>query len=341
MYPYPIAKMTSSWSYFCQNQEIKLTDSSVSKEGVGKSYWNFGNGDKDTVLPYTVKYKFKTPGSFKVQLITETPFGCRDTIDSTFVVQPSPINVIDVKTYSACLKTNLFDFTDKSTISSGTYTTSWTYGKTPNTSTNSAIKGVKFTDTGWQLVILKNTSSFGCADIDTVKVRINPEPKAYFVVTDSSTCFAGNFFNLDDASTAPKNATLATKAGWKYQDGTMNLAKTVLNKKFSSPGKYWIRIISSTTDGCLDSFQREVEVYAMPQADITINGKTQCLKGINTFSNRSIHMLDPLGFTFGKPVMEQAVRVILLFIHLRLLAHFAYSIVLNPMKVVLIQHQRL
>ena len=279
VYPYPVAKMTSSWSYFCQNQQITLADSSVSKEGVGKSYWNFGNGDKDTVPPSTVKYTFKTSGSFKVQLITETPFGCRDTIDSTFVVQPSPINVIDVKTYSACLKTNLFDFTDKSSISSGTYTTGWTYGKTPSTSTNSAIKGVKFTDTGLQMVILKNTSSFGCSDIDTVKVRINPEPTANFVVTDSSTCFAGNFFNLDDASTVPKNATLTTKAAWKYQDGTMNLAKTVLNKKFSSPGKYWIRIISSTTDGCLDSFQREVQVYPMPQADITINGKTQCLTG--------------------------------------------------------------
>ena len=224
VYPYPIAKLKSSWSYFCQNQEITLTDSSVSKEGVGQSYWNFGNGEKDTVPPYTVKYKFKTAGSFKVQLITETPFGCRDTIDSTFVVQPSPINVIDVKTYSACLKTNLFDFTDKSSISSGTYTTGWTYGKTPNTSTNSSVKGVKFTDTGWQLVILKNTSSYGCADIDTVKIHINPEPKAYFVVTDSSTCFAGNFFNFDDASTVPKNATLASKAGWKYKDGKIGRA---------------------------------------------------------------------------------------------------------------------
>ena len=278
VYPYPMAKLAASSAYFCQNADVTFTDSSVSNEGVGSSIWDFGNGAKDTALPYTTKYKFTAEGSFKVRLITVTPFGCRDTIDSTFVVRPAPLNKIDIKQISLCLKTNEFDFTDQSTISAGTYTTGWTF-KNNQTATTSAIKSVKFTDTGWHRVILKNTSDYGCIDIDTVKVFVAPEPKAYFQVTDSSQCFQGHFFDLADASTAPINALLNSKSDWKYQNGTYNYAKIVPNKTFTSPGKYWIRIIATTAVGCKDSFQREVEVFDMPKADILGAGKQQCLAG--------------------------------------------------------------
>jgi len=112
VYPYPLAKLAASSNYFCQNAEVTFTDSSQSKEGVGSSIWEFGNGAKDTALPYITKYKYTTEGSFKVRLITVTPFGCRDTVDSTFVVRPAPLNKIDIKQISLCFKTNEFDFTE-------------------------------------------------------------------------------------------------------------------------------------------------------------------------------------------------------------------------------------
>ena len=287
VYPYPLAKLAASSSYFCQNSEITMTDSSVSNEGVGSSIWDFGNGFTDTSAPYTTKYKYKTEGNFKVRLITVTPFGCRDTVDSTFVVRPAPVNKIDIKQISLCFKTNEFDFTEESSISAGTYTTGWSY-KNNQTATTKAIKAVKFADTGWHRVILKNTSDYGCIDIDTVKVFVAPEPKAYFQVTDSSQCFQGHFFDLADASTAPKNAVLNSKSDWKYQNGTYNYAKIVPNKTFTSPGKYWVRVIATTEAGCKDSFQREVEVFSMPDADILVPGKQQCLSGNKfTFKQRN------------------------------------------------------
>jgi len=144
-------------------------------------------------------------------------------------------------------------------------------------------------------VILKNTSDYGCIDIDTVKVFVAPEPKAYFQVTDSSQCFQGHFFDLADASTAPTNALLNSKSDWKYQNGTYNYAKIVPNKTFTSPGKYWIRIIATTAVGCKDSFQREVEVFSMPDADIDVPGKQQCLSGNKfTFKQRNPHRPKPL-----------------------------------------------
>lgn len=278
VYPYPLAKLAASSPYFCQKTPMTFYDSSKSVEGIGKSIWLYGDGATDTVPPNKVKHTFKTDGSFIVRLITVTPFGCRDTIDSTFVVRPTPVNVIDVKKINGCLKTNLWDFTDKSTISSGSYLTAWSYGKNL-TATTSSIKSVKFTDTGWQLVILKNTSTYGCADIDTAKVFVAPEPKAYFNATDSFICFSGNFFSFEDASTAPKNAQLNLRADWKYQDNTTNYAKTVLKKTFPVPGKFWVRIIATTTDGCKDSFQRNVEIYPMPKSDIKPSSTVQCLTG--------------------------------------------------------------
>ena len=278
VYPYPLAKLSASSAYFCQNAEISMTDSSISKEGVGSSIWDFGNGFKDTSAPYVTKYKYKTEGSFTVRLITVTPFGCKDTVDSMFVVRPAPLNKIDIKQISLCFKNNEFDFTDQSTITAGTYTRDWLY-KTNQTATTNAIKAVKFADTGWHNVILKNTSDFGCIDIDTMKVFVAPEPKAYFTVTDSSQCFNGHFFDFSDASSVPKNATLNLRSDWRYQNGTYNYAKIVKGKTFTSPGKYWVRVVATTSVGCKDSFQREVQVFDEPKADISVPGALQCLAG--------------------------------------------------------------
>ncbi len=277
VYPYPLAKIASSGAYFCQNQKISLFDSSQSNEGVGKSIWLYGNGVTDTVAPYKAVYTYKIADTFTVRLITITPFGCRDTADSTFIVRPAPINKIDVNKKNICFKANEFDFTDKSTIVSGSYTSEWRYGIN-STATSSMLKSVKFTDTGWYLVILKNTSDFGCTDIDTAKVFVAPEPKANFIVTDSNACYFNHFFSFEDASKVPTNAKLNPRSDWKYQDGTSNFAKSVPNKTFPAVGKYWVRIIATTTDGCKDSFQRNIEIFVMPKADIS-SSASQCLVG--------------------------------------------------------------
>ena len=279
VYPYPMAQLNSAVSYFCQNMEFSLVDSSRSNEGVGKSYWDFGNGDRDTTLPYAVKYKFTADGNYRVRLITETTVGCRDTIDSTFKVEPAPVNAATFTVINPCFKSNLFDWEDKTTIKSGTWTVNWLYDKTQS-STNTKVTGYKFSDTGSQKVVLKTISDKGCEDLDTFSVYIAAEPKANFRVKDSSICFANHFFTFEDRSTVGTDKDpLALRRSWKFGDNTIGTANTIPNKTFPAAGKYYVRVIAITNMGCMDSLQRDIEVLGNPDATIKVNSEDQCLKG--------------------------------------------------------------
>ncbi len=279
VYPYPLAQMNSKVSYFCQNMEFSLVDSSRSNEGIGKSFWDFGNGKRDTTLPYTVKYKFTAEGNYRVRLISETTVGCRDTIDSTFVVEPAPVNSAKFTTINPCFKNNLFDWEDKTTIKSGTWTVAWSYDKTQS-STNTKVTGYKFSDTGTQRVILKSVSDKGCEDIDTFSVYVAREPKAFFVVKDSSICFDNHFFTFDDKSTVGTGKDpLALRRSWVFGDNTVGTANTIPNKTFPKSGKFFVRAIAITNMGCKDSFQRDIEILGNPDASIKVNSEDQCLKG--------------------------------------------------------------
>jgi len=279
VYPYPLAQMNSKVTYFCQNAEFSLVDSSRSKEGVSQSFWDFGNGDRDTVLPYLVKYKFKAEGNYRIRLITETTVGCRDTIDSTFTVQPAPVNAAKFTAINPCFKSNLFDWEDVSTIKTGTWSVTWNYDKTQS-STNTKVSGYKFSDTGTQRVIMKTVSDKGCEDLDTFSVYVAKEPKANFSVKDSSICFANHFFTFDDKSTVGTGKDqLVSRRSWVFGDNTFATANTVPNKSFPAAGKYFVRVIAITNMGCKDSFQRDIEILGNPDAGIKVNSVDQCLKG--------------------------------------------------------------
>ncbi len=284
VYPYPVAYLTTKKNYFCEKAEITIVDSSASKEGIGKSYWDFGNGDKDTIIssPYQVKYTFKSTGNFRVRLITESTVGCRDTVDSTYVVQPAPVNKANFTVVSPCFKNNQFEWQDATSLASGTWTVLWEYpiGKT---STASKVTAVSFTDTGYQNIYMTTTSNLGCMDRDTFKLYVAKEPKAYFTIKDSSICYSTNYFTFEEKCTVgTKRDPLGARRDWKFSDGTAGYANTVPNKTFPGSGTYWARVIAVSNLGCKDSFQRNVDVLPNPLADIFVNASDQCLKG-NSF----------------------------------------------------------
>ncbi len=283
VHPYPIAKMELPFSVYCQNAPSVFVDASESPTGRYISYWSFSDGGVDTNFTAradsSILYTFSDSGKLGIRLITLTDYGCRDTIDSTFVVNPIAPAAIGTRIIEKCFANNAFEFSDN-TLFGESFDDQWIVeGKTYN---NQGTLNHTFTDTGRQVFSLVTITSVGCRDTIDASVFVAPEPKAVMKVTDSLQCYDKHFFKLECWSTAPSNATLTARSNWLFQDGTNAYAKIIPNKQFPAAGTYWVRLIAETTDGCKDSVERNVVVFEEPNASIIPDFATQCLDG-NSF----------------------------------------------------------
>lgn len=283
VHPYPVAKMQLPFSVYCQDAPSIFVDASESPTGRYISYWSFSDGGADTNFTAradsSISYVFNDSGTLGIRLITETDYGCRDTVDSTFVINPIAEAQIGTRTIEKCFLNNEFELSDN-TLYLGAFDNQWLVdGKTYD---NSGSFNVTFSDTGTHKFSLITITDVGCRDTIEATLFVAPEPKAVLVVTDSSQCYDNHFFKLECQSTAPKNATLTTRSNWLFEDGTNAYAKIIPNKTLPAAGTYWVRLIAETTDGCKDSVERNIEVFHEPDASITPDYATQCLDG-NSF----------------------------------------------------------
>ncbi len=283
VYPYPIARIALPFPNYCEQNESVFVDSSYSPTGRYISYWEFSDGGLDTNfnarIDSSIRYVFADSANIVVRLITETDYGCRDTIDSTVVVNPLADAVIDIRVLDPCLRNNEFELNDN-TVYGGTFDDEWivegkSYPSQGSLKTN-------FSDTGTHEIILITETDEGCLDTARDYVFVAPEPAAILVVTDSSKCFDSHFFEMACQSTVPTNATLNSRSDWYFSDNTNAYAKILPYKTFSSPGTYTVKLVVGTTDGCLDSTERELVIFEEPDATISPDMATQCLTG-NSF----------------------------------------------------------
>jgi gliding motility-associated-like protein len=295
VYGMPTAKLWSQKTYYCQNELTNLVDSSTGEGAVGKTFWNYDNGKKDTVTNRLGRNIYSAFDTFRVNMITQTQFGCRDTLDSAFIVHPTPVAKMTSKTNNLCFKQNSFDFDDNSnSIAYGTVNRLWIYDK-KTTVGSKTLSGIKFSDTGWFTVTRIDTSNLGCIDSVKTKVYVAPEPRTRISVLDSSLCFKSHFFNLDASGTIGKGNSIASRK-WAFSDGTSSTSKTINKKTFSSWGLYTTKLVEVSDKGCKDSISRILAVFVSPQAPFNVNDSVQCFKG-NSFAFTPKNTLSIPGIT--------------------------------------------
>ncbi|MFZ9452509.1 MAG: PKD domain-containing protein, partial [Bacteroidia bacterium] len=273
----PTAKLWSSKPFYCQISMADLIDSSFGDGGIGKTFWTWGDGSNDTVTTRYGRHRYSNYDTFSINMITQTVHGCRDTLDSAFVVHPVPVSKITKTTNNQCFKQNSFDFTDNSSpLPYGSYNRYWRYNATSTTGVSS-LTAVKFKDTGFWTVTRIDTSNYGCMDSVKTTVYVAPEPNARLVVTDSNKCFNQHFFNLDDRSVIG-SGTVATRK-WTFYDGSTSTSKTISNKKFPASAVYTAKLVVTSGLGCKDSLTRLLDVSPSPKSVFSVNNSIQCLNG--------------------------------------------------------------
>lgn len=202
-----------------------------------------------------------TSGTLNYDAVLIDEFGCQyDTVFPLAVVRmPQPALGDDVSVCSG--ESVLLSINDALPSPS---TILWSTGATTEDIVVNAA-GTYIVD----VTTMSSDGSLTCANSDTITVGINPNPVPAFSLSDSAACERLDFRCIDHSSPADDNLSHT----WLLIDewGSIIDHSTLPSPTFSltQPGKYSIKLIVETAEGCTDSLLRThcVEVYPQPIAE--------------------------------------------------------------------------
>jgi gliding motility-associated-like protein len=283
--PAPLARFGASVPQ-CLGVPVIFTDSSIIATGaIVKWYWDYGNGQKDTLTtnsPRSVTYT--AAGSYTVTLQVEAAGGCKSLVFSrTIVVTQSPVASFQMPVI--CLPSGTGQFISTSTIPGGTpgpisYT--WDFGDGGTATTANPIH--QFTSAGPFFIKLIVSINGGCKDDTTQALTtLFTQPVAQFN-SPAEICL-GDTAQFTDQSTAT-NSTLV-KWFWSFGDGGTDTIQNPRHK-YLTAGTFTVKLVSRSAVGCLsDTLSKQIVVNALPTANFTI-GTPACTAQAIIFTSTSV-----------------------------------------------------
>lgn len=242
--------------------------------------WDFGdpafpdNGLQNPVIAYT------TDGAYNTQLIVTTDHGCSDTTTKSFNVWPMPQIDFIVDTLAGCYPFTA-DFTNTTTINSGTVDYTWDLETTTSTNVDESIMYPNLYDQ--YTITLTAISDHGCDTSITRPdyITVYPKPTADFTVNEP--CLGdGSIFT--DASTVSSGTI--TIYDWNFDDPAVpNSALQNPVIPYPQDGSYNVQLIITTNYGCKDTVLKNAIVNPMPEIDFTAGPLVGCYPFTVTFDN--------------------------------------------------------
>jgi gliding motility-associated-like protein len=147
------------------NNLFVFTNSSTNAQSF---LWTFGDGDTSTSRDPS--HFYATENFFDVELKAYSNPKCYDSLKKRVFVNAVPVASFTVDKDTQCLGTNVFNCTNLSTISSGSYTSLWKFGD-GNTSTTQHASYTYTVAQNYDIVLVV-TSNNGCIDSTSVPVIV-------------------------------------------------------------------------------------------------------------------------------------------------------------------------
>jgi gliding motility-associated-like protein len=181
-----------------------------------------------------------------------------------------PISRFSVNDSDQCIKNHLFNFTNNSTIPTGTNSFIWNFGD--NTSSTASAPTKAYDSANNFLVTLIASSNNNCKDTSSKPVVTYAQPVAKFNIKDSLQCFRSHLFAFTNNSS---NFDIPSYF-WHYGNGDTSNQRNPIYV-YDTNGVFKINLTVVTQFGCKDSSIQFVETYPMPLANFTINDTGQCI----------------------------------------------------------------
>jgi len=254
---YPEAAFISSFDslgVLCAPQNALFTNESASLYPLDY-FWDFDNGQTSSDENPGASFD---KGTFEVQLLVSTPFGCSDSITSTYtLVGPEGDFILDPD--MICLGESInFTLLDTADISSF----SWDFGDGSGADDVSPISHqYNFVPPTGQTVatlVLRSTDD-ACIFAIEQDIFIH-EILADFLTNDGVDTTAC----IDETVMFVNNSTGEDTYSWNFGDGTNSTLESPTNT-FTQPGVYDVSLTVTSTDfGCSDDIVKTVSVFGLP-----------------------------------------------------------------------------
>ncbi|WP_115867534.1 PKD domain-containing protein, partial [Marinoscillum furvescens] len=260
--PEPVADFSAPTS-ICLGEKISFTNNSTIAQGNLTYTWDFD--DLSTSTEINPEHTFSAAGTYDVTLqVSSVDGSCIDTHTQQVIVHAQPVAGFSFN--DRCLGTAV-NFTNTSSISSGTLSYAWSFGD-GNTST-SASPSHLYDATGSYEVTLLVTSNNGCTDEVSHVVNIHELPEASF--TAGNVC-EGNAVSFSNASSI--NSGGLTYA-WSFGDGNTSTSSSP-NLTYASSGVYTVGLTATSDFGCQDSYSQQIQVFDASVGGTVSGATTLC-----------------------------------------------------------------
>lgn len=292
----PIPVVDFSFTSTCLNDLTQFTDlSSISVGTINSWRWDFGDG-VGTSIQQNPSYQFLTSGTFAVKLITESVLGCKDSITKNVVINPLPI--VDAGLDRTICNTFTATLGGAPTSPSVGATYAWAPAASLNDAFDSNPTASPSTTTTYTVTV---TDVNGCTNTDQVTISVNPLPTVDF--TSTQVCL-NEMTQFTDASSIALPSILQDWE-WDFGDGVGTSTQQNPQYTYAVAGSYDVKLIVTSSLGCIDSITKMVVVDTLPLADAgadrticeldttqlgkpTVMGETYQWDNVATLSNATI-----------------------------------------------------
>ena len=239
--------------------------------------WNFGDGTNNTNSSVTKKWD--TAGIYTIKLVNN--FGtCADSIIKNVRVLSLPKVKISANDSNSCKAPFTVNFTD---LTANAASWQWNFGDGNTATINNPSNTYNTLDTFDVTLIV--TDAAGCIDTgrynNFIKV-LNPIAKIANVPIGG--CIPFSFNPL----AAPETVDSVTNYFWDFGNGITSTEKNPI-ADYPLIGNYTIKLVITTTDGCIDSTEivNGIRVNTKASIDFSATPTTQCANSPVQFTDAS------------------------------------------------------
>lgn len=252
VHPLPDAQFSAT--NVCVGTSVQFTDLSTILPTDTIQSWTWDFDDNSPVSSgQTATHLYTAIGSYDIQLLVVSNFGCIDSINKTTVVNPNPVVNFSALDTVGCSPLCV-SFQNSFSIATGTNVQFlWGFGDggTPGSSqnvehcyTNNSVSSlVSFTPT------VTVTSDSGCVTSrsKTNYITVYPNPNASFTVSPQTSTIVDPVISITDLSTGTDFWS------WNFGDLQTSVVQNPPSHTYAEVGTYIITLIASTQYNCIDT----------------------------------------------------------------------------------------
>jgi gliding motility-associated-like protein len=292
---HPLPNVLFNTTNVCEGNTSSYTDFSAisanpTNDVIQSWSWNFG--DSTSAAIQNPSHLYAAAGSYSVQLLVASSFGCAKSANKTVVVNPNPTVSFTAADTLGCEPLCTLFHNLSSIVSGQNAYGLWYFGDGDSVSSLQDVLHCYINDSVSLPVsytpVLKITSDSGCVStgLKNNYITVFPKPEARFTVQPGITTIANPVISITNVSIG------GNFWNWNFGDTATSFVFNPISHTYADTGVYNITLITSTLHNCIDTAYQTIIIepnftFFIPNAFTPDgDGINDTFTGTGTFINQ-------------------------------------------------------